>query len=292
MPQNKKPFYLLALLVVGIWSTTFVSTKYLLSVISPMDTIVYRTLIAYIALFCLYPHISRPKSIRNELVYLALGLTGGTIYFLLQNYALSYTLASNASLLIATNPILTAVAAHFFVKNEKLTRSTVLGFVIAIVGTFLVIFNGRFVLRLNPLGDLLILGAALSWAVYSVITRNQPEPEHPVEATRKMFFYFGITLLPFMAAAGFHWDPAVLKPPVLANLLFVGIVASSLCFVLWSVVIRQLGAVTANNFIYLTPLITMAVSTAVLHEPVTPIALIGGAFILIGVYTAQKGKLK
>ena len=98
-------------------------------------------------MFIVYPHVHKPESLKTELLLLLAGVTGGSVYFLGENYALKFSLASNVSLLVSTAPILTAIAAHFFLKGERLHRNAIFGAIVAFAGAALVILNGKFVLK-------------------------------------------------------------------------------------------------------------------------------------------------
>ena len=80
----------------------------------------------------------------------------------------------------------------------------------------------------------------------------------------------------------------LLKPVVLSNLLFLAVLASLVCYVLWNVVLKQLGTVRASNYIYLNPLVTMVASIIILHKQITWITLLGAGCIIFGVYQAEK----
>ena len=286
--KKNRLYTLLALLVILFWGTTFVSTKILLTRLSPVQIMLLRYLIAYAALLVIHPKFHRPEGLRQELCCIAAALCGSTLYFLAENTALSYPQASNVSLLISAAPILTSVVAHLFTRDERLTRHAFYGFFLAMAGIFLVVFNGHFVLKLSPAGDLLALAAALSWAFYTVILRKIDSRYQPVYITRRIFFYSIVTMLPCLLFDRAPFDPAVLRlPEVWGNLLFLGVVASSLCYVLWYHVVGQLGAVRANNFVYLNPLVTMLASVAVLHERITLLMLAGAGLILMGVMIAE-----
>lgn len=148
--KKNRLYTLLALLVILFWGTTFVSTKILLTRLSPVQIMLLRYLIAYAALLVIHPKFHRPEGLRQELCCIAAALCGSTLYFLAENTALSYTQASNVSLLISAAPILTSVVAHLFTRDEHLTRHAFYGFFLAMAGIFLVVFNGRFVLKLSP----------------------------------------------------------------------------------------------------------------------------------------------
>ena len=107
--------------------------------------------------------------------------------------------------------------------------------------------------------------------------------------TRKIFFYGVLTILPAFLLHPLQPDfDVLLKPVVLSNLLFLAVLASLVCYVLWNVVLKQLGTVRASNYIYLNPLVTMVASVIILHEKITWITLLGAGCIIFGVYQAEK----
>ncbi|MEM1484534.1 DMT family transporter [Oscillospiraceae bacterium PP1C4] len=287
--MNKNRFYtILAIITIFFWGTTFVSTKVLLNYITPIQVMLLRYLIAYVGLFAVYPKFHRSEGIRQELLCMSAALTGSTLYFLSENTALYFTQASNVSLLISAAPILTSMVAHLFTRDEKLSRGVIYGFLVAMLGIFFVVFNGHFVLKLSPVGDLLAITAALMWAFYTVILRKIKTVHKPVYMTRRIFFYSILTMLPCLLIDKKPLSLAVLlEPVVLGNLVFLGLIASSLCYVLWYHVVGYMGAVKANNFIYLNPLVTMLASIVVLREQVTWLMLLGAVLILLGVMLAE-----
>ena len=142
---------------------------------------------------------------------------------------------------------------------------------------------------MTPLGDLLTLLASLSWAFYSLVIRSLTRKYSPAFITRKIFFYGIITILPT-----FFFLPSLINPAVLldsevwSNLLFLGVIASSACYLLWNIVVKQLGTIQASNYLYLNPLATTVGATIFLHEEVTPVAIVGIVLVLSGVYLASK----
>lgn len=275
-------------MAVFFWGITFVSTKVLLEYISPIQIMLLRYIIGYLGLLAIYPKYHRSEGVRQEALCLLAALCGSTLYFLAENFALSITQASNVSLLISAAPILTSVLASLMVKDERIKKEEVYCFLLAMAGIFLVVYNGSFVLGISPVGDLLAIIAALMWAFYSIILRKINTKYSPVYITRRMFFYSIITMLPCLLLDKHPFKFSVLaKPVVLLNLLFLGLIASALCYVLWYHVVGELGAIKANNFVYLNPLITMIASVIVLNERVTWIMLLGALLILLGVMLAQ-----
>ena len=289
--KKKGVYYLIAIIVIFIWSITFISTKMLLNGLEPAEIMFYRYIIAYISLILVYPKFHKSSGIREEILFLLTGIFGGTLYFLSENYALKFSLASNVGLLVASAPLLTAIVAHIFMKDEKVEKSWYIGAVVALVGVALVVFNGQFVLKLNPIGDFLAILAAFSWAIYSILIKKIGDLYNSIYITRKVFFYSIITMIPTLCFTGCKVDMVVLLDSrIILNLLFLGILASSICFVLWNKVIMVIGAVKSNNFIYLIPFVTMIASAIMLKENIKIIAILGGVLIILGVYISEYRK--
>lgn len=184
---------------------------------------------------------------------------------------------------------MTVILGITFVKSIKASWSLILGSLTALLGVAVVIFNGSFVLHLNPWGDLLALLASVCWAVYSLLMKKISHDYSAVFITRKIFFYGLVTVLPAFLFDPWTATPAMLlTPKVVLNLLFLGLVASFLCFVLWTLVIAKIGAMTSSNYLYLNPITTVVASAFFLNEPMTAIAYVGSALILLGVAVSNK----
>lgn len=288
---DKKIFLnLIALITVVIWATTFISSKILLSVFTPLEVMFYRFVIAYLLLLIIHPKFHKIESLKEEAMFLLAGITGGSLYFLTENSAIKISQVSNVGLIIATAPIITAFLAHFFTKGEKLNKNLFLGFLTAISGVFLVMFNGNFVLKINPIGDILALFAAISWSVYSITTKKFGSKYNHLYLTRKIFFYSLLTMIPFLFTSEFNFDVnKLLNFEVVSNLLFLGVVASSICFVVWNYTVDKLGVVKTNNYVYLIPAITLILSVLILNEKITLYSSLGAILIFLGVYISEKG---
>lgn len=288
--NQKLLWHLLAVGVVAVWGTTFVNTKILYnSGLTPSEIFFLRFLIAYVAIWFISPRKLFANSWRDEGTMLLLGITGGSLFFVAENSAVALTYVNNVSFITSTSPLVTVILGIVFVKSIKATWTLIVGSLIALLGVGLVIFNGSFILHLNPWGDLLALLTAVCWAVYTLLMKSVSERYSAVFITRKLFFYGLLTVLPM-----FLIDPwtvslaTLLTPKVAFNLLLLGLVASFLCFALWTVVIERLGVMTASNYQYLNPITTVVASAIWLSEPMTAIAYIGSALILIGVIVSNK----
>ena len=228
---------------------------------------------------------------KDELTMILLGITGGSLYFWSENTAIQLSLVNNVAFIVCNAPLLTLFLGMAFSKEIKATTTIITGSVISLIGVALVIFNGSFILKLNPLGDFLALVAAGSWAVYSLVMRGMTSRYNATFLTRKVFFYGILTILPAFIITPWQFPLGKLAEPVIwMNLLFLGVIAALICFVLWSIVIRELGALTSANYIYLSPVTTMIASAIFLQEPVTWMSVLGSALILSGLFIASKRK--
>ena len=282
-------FHLITALVVIIWGTTFVSTKVLIqNGLGPIEIMFYRFVLAYFCLLMVSHKRLWADNWKDEFMLILSGLTGGTFYFVAENTALGITQASNVALLVCTTPIFTALLVHWIFK-EPLRRNMIIGSIIALIGVGLVVFSGSVLLQINPLGDFLSIMAALMWAVYCLILKPLGKKYPTAFITRKVFLYSVISLLVY-----FLFDPLQVKtevlfhPVVTLNLLFLGIVASMLCFIAWNAAVKVLGPSRTANYIYVQPFSTLVLSSIILSEVITLASMIGALCIIGGVYLAEK----
>ena len=281
-----------ALLTILIWGTTFISTKVLLTSFQPVEILFLRFVLGFLALCLIYPRRLRLGERRQELWFAAAGLCGVTLYYLLENIALTYTLASNVGVLVSVSPVFTALFSHFLLRREKLRPAFFAGLVVALAGVVLLSYNGSAVLKLDPRGDVLALLAAAIWSAYSLITRHISSFGYPVvQTTRRIFAYGLVFMLPALLVFGFRPSlEAVLEPVNLLNLVYLGLGACALCFVTWNFAVGKLGAVKTSTYIYLVPVVTLATSALVLGEPVTPLSAVGAALTVAGLALSEHKK--
>ena len=306
MTQSRFRFHLLALAVVAIWGVTFVCTKVLIGAgMHPVDIFWIRFVLAYAGIWAYILLTGRDRTLwfgwKEELVFLFLGVTGGSFYFLTENSALAYTQACNVSFLVCSAPLFTAILTLLYqrfgkgrfadsLEKVRVGWPLIGGTVLALFGMALVAFEGSR-LKLSPKGDLLAIGAALCWALYSLFMGEMTRWHGTVTATRKVFFYGLLTILPFLGVQGRTLSPDVLgQTAVWGNLLFLGIVASLVCFIAWNLVIDKLGNVTSTNYVYLNPVFTLLTAMILLGERMTPLSALGCAAILGGVIWAGASK--
>lgn len=288
MKNKQTAGHLSALLTIIIWGTTFISTKVLLVDFQPVEILFFRFVIGLLALLLVYPHRLKGTTCRQELTFAAAGMCGICLYYLLENIALTCTLASNVGVIISVAPFFTAILSQLLMKEEKLRANFFLGFVVAMAGIFLISFNGSR-LELSPMGDLLALLAALIWACYSVLTKKISSfGYNTILTTRRIFSYGILFMIPALFLFGFKLELARFANPVyLLNIIYLGLGASALCFVTWNFAVKVLGAVKTSVYIYMVPVITVVTSVLILHEKITVLAGLGAALTLAGLLLSE-----
>ena len=226
----------------------------------------------------------------------ALGVSGGSLYFLAENSSMNYTTTTNTSLIVSLSPLVATFLISLFYQSQRLNRVQTMGTLMAALGVIVVVLNGRFVLHLSPLGDSLAFSAALCWGFYSLLMIRANQRYDTLFITRKVFFYGLLSMIPYFlvfsdeawifTSSIFHF----FNFSILLNLLFLSCVASMGCYLAWNWVLKKLGAVVATNYVYFNPVTTILFAWAILSEQITIFFLLGTILILAGMYLADKKK--
>jgi len=287
--------HLAALFTITNWGTTFIATKILLRAFTPAEILVFRFMLGVAALYAACPRLLRVGSWRRELCFAAAGLTGVCLYYLMENIALTYTTAANAGVIVASSPLFTALFAwKAGMGDGRPSKRFFLGFFTAMAGICLISFPSGAELSLNWKGDLLCVGAAAVWGVYSLLVRHISTFGYSVlQTTRRTFIYGLLFMFPAVLLMDFRWDLARLADPAyLGTFLYLGIGACALCFVTWNVAVDRLGPVRTSVYLYLAPVITLACSALILREPLTAASFAGAALTLLGLVISQWDSLR
>ena len=283
-------YHLVAFITVAIWGTTFVSTKVLmLNGLSPAQIFTLRFIVAYVLMVIFNHRRLFAATWKDEVKMALLGITGGSLYFLSENESMNFTTTTNTSLIVCSCPLFATLLVRLVYKSSRINNIQLLGSLLAFLGMVIVVLNGQFVLHLSPVGDALAFTACMCWAVYSLLMKSVSGNYSAAFITRKVFFYGVLTILPYyLFVPGLPSMEVFTKPQVIGNLLFLGCLASMVCFLTWNWCIAKLGAVKATNWVYFNPITTMIFASWVLGEKITPYFLVGATCILAGMYLADK----
>ena len=294
--KNKRLLgHIAAIFTIIVWGTTFISTKVLLTDFNTVEILFVRLLMGLMALFIAHPHKMQGVTKKQELIFAAAGLTGISLYYFMENMALTLTMASNVGVIVSVSPMFTILLASIFLKEEgKMRWNFFLGFLVAMLGIAFISFNGAR-LQLSPVGDLLSLGCAFVWGWYSILSRKIGEFGYSVIlTTRKIFLYGILFMIPTLFFFNFDVELQLFaNTKYLLNFLYLGLCASALCFATWNYAVSTLGAVKTSIYIYLIPVITIIASALILKEPLTWISITGTVLAISGLFLSEyRGKTK
>ena len=258
---------------------------------SPIQILLYRSVFAYGLLFAMSPRLQTFSSVKNEVLYFLSGLCGITLYFLLENTALLYTYSSNAALLVTASPLFTVLIASFIIKTHAFSKLLLIACVMALVGVALVLAHQPMNLTNGMLGNILALLSGLAWSFFGFANSAIKDELSPMVRMRKVFLYGIITASLYMLVTGEAFiNLHAFTPMNLANLLFLGGIASALCFVLWTNANKHLGVVKTSLYIYFIPLIAVLLGVVLLGETITISTILGGILIALAVFLANYKK--
>lgn len=260
---------------------------------TPVEVYIYRFALAYILLLCFTFKKIFANSIKDELQLLMCGVCAGSMFFILENTALQYTTTGNVSLLSCMSPMITAALMALFYKL-KIGMGLIIGSAIAFVGVVCIIFSHGEGIEINPLGDFLALSSSFVWALYAVGVKRLIPVYTSLFITRKLFFYGVLTACPLLwvAHGPTHLGLIFTDYTFLLNLLFLVVFCSLVAYLLFNFAMKVLGSVTANNYLYLQPLITMVVGYFVLGETISLLGYLGCVLIIGGLIISDKLKVK
>ena len=282
-----------ALITVSCWGTSFISSKVLMEQggFTPVETYVYRFALAYLLMLLMTFRKILSDNWKDELQFLICGVCAGSIYFITENYALQHTTTGNVSLLSAISPIFTTLLMAIIFKT-RINIGVALGSVIAFTGVGCIIFSHGESFEIKPAGDLLALSSAISWAVYTVAVRKLIPRYSSMFITRKLFFYGVLSAIPLMLLQKEPLHLSLLfdfsQPQFIMNLLFLVVMCSIVAYLLWNEAMKVLGGVTANNYIYMQPLVTMVAAYFVFDEHIYILGYIGCVLIIGGLIISDK----
>lgn len=282
-----------ALLTASAWGVSFLCTKVLMvdGGFTPVEMFVYRFAAAYLLLLIFTARNLFSHSWRDELTFALCGVCSGSLYFITENYALELTTAGNVSLLASISPIFTTVLVAVMYK-QKIQPGVIIGSLISFIGAGCIIFSHGEGIEFRPAGDLLAISAAFSWAIYTMAIKRLLPLYNGFFVTRKLFFYGVVSALPLILLQHEPYHLQLLfdfaQPRYLFNFLFLVLLCSLLAYVIWNVVMKVLGPVTANNYLYIQPLVTMISAFFVLGENIYLLGYVGSALIIGGLVYSDK----
>lgn len=273
------------------WGLSYAFTKGLLQSLTPAEIAVFRFLIGSIALVALSAVTGRLQPIKRKHLprVVTAGVIGIAVYFLFENYGLSYTSASAGSLIIASIPVINLLVS-WSSRSERVTIAGAIGVLVSFIGVYILVSASPDRSNSSLLGNLLVLGAAVSWVVYTRV--NAPLiGEYDLLTLNTFETCVGtIALIPVGICTGMSLPAARLD--ILLSLAYLGLVCSAAAYVLYLVALKQLGSVVATTFVNLVPVFGIIAAIVILGERIAPKQLWGGLMILAGVVLVTRKRSK
>lgn len=292
MINSKLSRYSLILLAVIFWGTSFIATKQLLEEIEPVTIIVLRLIIASIVL-SIYAVVTRKSfsiQLKNHFYIFLLALVA-TFHLWIQVTGLKFTTASNTGWIIGTAPIFITVLGMVFFK-EKINIVQTGGIVLALFGLLTLISNGNFsyIDFIETKGDLLVLGSAFTWGVYSTINKKISLTYSPTMTILYLFIFMAIIIIPFNMNSQNISSILKLSLNGWLMILFLGVFCSGVAYSIWSYALRVLDSGKVGAFLYFEPFVTVFAAWVLLGESITLLIFLSGIAITAGVVLVNKEK--
>jgi drug/metabolite transporter (DMT)-like permease len=275
---------------VVFWGTSFVATKTLLLEIKPVTIIILRLIIASILLTVIAISTKRNFSlnIKSHGWIFILALIA-VFHLWIQVTGLQYTTASNTGWIIGTAPIFMAIMGLIFYK-EKITLIALSGILLAVTG-LLILFGKGDITNIGFMenrGDLLVLGSAFTWGVYSTVNKKISLSYSPLMTILYLFMMIAIIIIPFNLNSETIASVVHLSWIGWLMVLFLGLFCSGVAYVIWAQALRDMESAKVGAFLYLEPLVTVAAAGLFLKEEITLLMIFSGLLITIGVFLVNK----
>jgi len=288
---NRKSFlYLLILLAVIFWGTSFIATKIALNEIKPITIIILRLIIASILLASIALVTKRNLSLNLKSHGWIFVLALIAVFHLwIQVTGLQYTTAANTGWIIGTAPIFMTIMGLIFFK-EKISLLSLGGIVLSVFGLLMLIGKGDItnIGLIDNKGDLLVLGSAFTWGVYSMVNKKISLSYSPLMTILYLFLMMAIIIIPFNLNQETISSVIHLSTIGWLMVLFLGLFCSGISYVIWAQALRDMESAKVGAFLYLEPLITVIAAWYFLREGITLLMIISGLLITIGVIIVNR----
>lgn len=284
--------HLALLLTAFFWGLSFISMKVILNTqIPPLTMAFIRFIIASAALFIILKISEPAQRLQKEDIFtMALGgFFGITLYFYFEATGVKYTTASNASMILSAIPIFTLFIEMIYYRNH-ISVFKGLGVLLSVLGVYLIIHSST-ATSANPhllLGNLLMLGACISWVTYVMFSKKLKGRYSGLALTTYHTFFGTLFLLPFSLSEYQSWIP--IPPNAAWNIIFLALFCSAAGYFMYQYALSKLDTITVSTYINLIPVVGVTGGIFFLRETILPIQIIGGIIIIVSVFIVSRAK--
>jgi drug/metabolite transporter (DMT)-like permease len=285
---------LLLLLMALIWGSNFTAIKYSLEDMLPLSFNALRFTIAssVMLIVALGSRGGFKLAPGDGWRLFGLGLLGNTFYQSLFITGMAHTRAGNAALILATTPLFTAVLGRIR-KHEYFTSRGIAGLLLAFAGIVLIVLSGRGEVSIGEtvLGDCLLLASTVCWSLYTVGSKQLVHKYGSMKATTIMMTSGTPLLLLVCAPSLLKQDWSRVRPIAWAGLVYSGVFAIALAYIIWSYGVRKIGSTRTAIYSNVTPIVAIVVAWLALGESPTVGQLAGAVVIFAGIYLVRHGMI-
>jgi drug/metabolite transporter (DMT)-like permease len=285
--------YLFAVLSMLFWGLSFVWFKIVVEWYEPV-TIIFLRLVLSGTMMMVFMIVTRTWQIirREHLKYfLLLSFTQPFCYFLGESFGLKLVSSTIASVIIATIPLFSPIAAYYMVR-ERVTIHVLVGIVFSFIGILLMLINPDLSLNAAPMGIFLLFVAVFSAVAYSIIIRKIANQYNPVTIITYQNLIGAVYFLPLFLIFDFrHFITVKPTRELILAMLQLAFFASTLAYVFYIIAINGIGIIKANVFANLIPVFTAIFSYIILNEQFSVLKISGMLLVMCGVIVSQFQKI-
>jgi drug/metabolite transporter (DMT)-like permease len=284
MRKDSYPGLFAGLAAAAIWGGMYVVTKVVLDVIPPFSLLVIRLVLGFLALTLVIQLRGGFKVNKNQFwKFFGVGAVGYGVSLGFQFVGTQLSTAANGSLVTSATPALILPFA-FLLLGEPVTRRRLAAILIASLGVVAVIDPRSAQLDSSLfLGNLSLLGAAVTWALYSVLVRKVSTNVDLLQASAIMLLGGLPVAIPISAWELSTQSLGMITPGILGGILFLGIISTAVAMFLWNYAFAKLPAAVASLTFFAQPVVGSLLGWFFLSEKITPLFVLGGVMIGIGI---------
>lgn len=282
---------LLIIFTMITWGTSFISTKIAIAEIPPFTLALLRLSVTSVILWPIFRHLEPATRLEpaGRRRFAITGFLGITLYFCLENMGLSFTTASNASLITSFAPLLSIALSVMF--RARLSLVEILGVLLGITGSYLTITaNGNLDFSSeNFVGNLFVIGAMFSWTLYTIFSQKQQARNSDLAIVTYQTIFGTLLLIPFALTEFRQWHLFSLQ--AFCQILYLAAICSAACYFFYIYALKILDIALTTLYLNLVPVTGVLTGFLVLGETIYPSQIVGGLLIISAILTANSSKL-
>jgi len=286
---NRFLTYFFAVTAMLLWGISFVWTKIVFNYYGPVTTVFIRLVISSAFLYLLVRLFLKKEKIKpaHYKLFLISSVFNPFVYFVGESFGLKFVSSTLASVIIATIPVFTPLAAYFMLR-ERLSKFNITGIFISFIGILIMLLKKDLSLNASPIGVLLLFLAVAAAVFYTIFLKKLTSSYSPIKIIAVQNFLGAVYFLPFFMIFEFN-DFISVKPnfELISTLLLLAILCSSIAYILFTIAVREIGVSRSNVFSNVMPVFTAIFSYYILSEVFNMNKIVGMIIVILGVFITQ-----